>query len=80
MRGDRDALETTLDRLIHRARTFDTLIAKSLDDLGVVDDVAHRRNRAGLFSSLFDDVERATHTPAIAELVGDHNALLIGDG
>ena len=46
-----------------------------LDDLRVVDDVADRGDRPGALGRGFDDVERAANPPAVAQLLGDHDAL-----
>ena len=51
------------------------LRAQPFDDLRVMDDVADRRDRAGLSAPRRDDVERAPHAPAIAELGRDDDPL-----
>ena len=49
--------------------------AQALDDLRVVDHVADRGDRAGALGRGFDDLERAPHAPAVAQLLGDDDAL-----
>ncbi len=73
--GDRHAPESAGGGLGDRRRALDAALTQSLDDLRIVDDVADRGDRAGALGRGFDDLERAPNAPAVAQLLGDDDAL-----
>src|SRR5699024_10596746 len=76
--GDGDALEPAPPGLLYRPGAFNALVAQALDHLGIVDDIADRSDAVVGGGGIFNDIERATDSPAIAEFLGDDDLALAG--
>jgi hypothetical protein len=75
VRGNRYAPESAVGGFGDGCRTLDAARTQTFDNLRIVNDVADWGDRAGALSGGFDDLEGAPNSPAVAQFLGNHDAL-----